>query len=199
MSADDELSMGEAAPVAKPDEVADVELSLSEAELDEVVAKRDLDRAAADFDLKAWIEGVRSARTTVRLYSRPDLDERIQVIGAQIVEAMNLGERHRIPALKDKSKALMREFVASSLDIVLEERSREWQARKTAELKAAGVQGERAITLGLVAAQIVDPEGAFTGEDLAGLAEVIPSQVNHLVASWGKLSGQSDGKGLPTF
>ena len=200
MSVDDELSMGEATPVKKQDEQSDdVELSLSESELDEVLAKREFDTAVKDFDLRAWIEGVRSARATVRLYSRPDLDEQVQALAADMFEAMNSGDKATQRKCEAKIVALKKKYFAASIDVVLEERSRDWQARKTAELKQAGITSERELTLALVAEQIVEPEGAFTGEDLASLAEVIPRQINGLVEAWGKLSGVTDVKGLPTF
>lgn len=198
MSVEDELSMGEATPVKRQDEaVEDAELSLSEVAVDEVLAKRDADRAIKGFDLRAWIDGVRSARTLVRLYARPDLDEQIQAVGTQILEAMHLGDKARIAELKERELELKREFLSASLDIVLEERSKEWQARKMVELKEAGVTDSKLLTLSVMAAQIVEPEGGFTGEDLLALTEVIPKQVNTLVEAWGRLSGES--KGFPTF
>lgn len=199
MSVDDELSMGEATPVKRDESAEDVELSLSESELDEVLAKREFDTAVKGFDLQAWIEGVRSARATVRLYSRPDLDQQVQALAAELFEAMNTADKVAQRRLEAKILAVKKKYFAASIDVVLEERSRDWQARKTAELKQAGVAGDRELTLALVAEQIVEPEGAFTGEDLAGLAEVIPRQINGLVEAWGKLSGVTDVKGLPTF
>lgn len=200
MSVDGELSMGEPTPVKKQDEQSDdVELSLSESELDEVLAKREFDTAVKGFDLQAWIEGVRSARAMVRLYARPDLDEQVQALAADMFEAMNSGDKATQRKCEAKIVALKKQYFAASIDVVLEERSRDWQARKTAELKQAGVAGDRELTLALVAEQIVEPAGSFTGEDLAGLAEVIPRQINGLVEAWGKLSGVTDVKGLPTF
>lgn len=200
MSVDDELSMGEATPVKKQDEQSDdVELSLSESELDEVLARREFDAASKGFDLKAWIQGVRGARAMIRLYARPDLDQQIQAASAEMFEAMQTGDKLRQRALERKIVDVKKQYFSESIDIVLEERSKEWQARKTAELKQAGVEGNKALTLGLVASQIVEPADAFTGSDLLELAEVIPAQINELVEAWGRLSGQSDSKGLPTF
>lgn len=200
MSVDDELSMGEPTPVKKQDEQSDdVELSLSESELDEVLARREFDAASKGFDLKAWIQGVRGARAMIRLYARPDLDQQIQAASAEMFEAMQTGDKLRQRALERKIVDVKKQYFSESIDIVLEERSKEWQARKTAELKQAGVEGNKALTLGLVASQIVEPADAFTGSDLLELAEVIPAQINELVEAWGRLSGQSDSKGLPTF
>lgn len=201
MSIEDELSMGDASPEKAKDEARDddLELSLSEAELDEVLARREFDAASKGFDLKAWIQGVRGARAMIRLYARPDLDQQIQAASAEMFEAMQTGDKLRQRALERKIVDVKKQYFSESIDIVLEERSKEWQARKTAELKQAGVEGNKALTLGLVASQIVEPADAFTGSDLLELAEVIPAQINELVEAWGRLSGQSDSKGLPTF
>ena len=135
----------------------------------------------------------------IRLYARPDLDQQIQAASAEMFEAMQTGDKLRQRALERKIVDVKKQYFSESIDIVLEERSKEWQARKTAELKQAGVEGNKALTLGLVASQIVEPADAFTGSDLLELAEVIPAQINELVEAWGRLSGQSDSKGLPTF
>ena len=199
MSVEDELSMGEATPVKKQDDaVEDAELSLSEVAVDEVLAKRDADRAIKGFDLRAWIDGVRSARTTVRLYSRPDLDVHIQRTVAELDEARQLGVMSLVKERQRKLVELKREYFAHSLDVVLEERSKEWQARQTRRFQDAGVTGSRALTLHLVASQIVEPAGEFTGEDLVELSEIIPSQVRGLVDAWGQISGVP-AKDLPVF
>lgn len=199
MSVEDEVSMGDPAPAKKPDEPHDKpELSLSEEELDQKRAREEFAEATKNFDLKAWIEGVRSARTTVRIYARADLDVHIQRVAAELAEAQQLGLVSLVKERQRKLKALRQQYFAASLDIVLEERSKEWQARKMRELQDAGVTDQKALTLGIVAAQIVDPEGAFTGDDLLELAEVIPSQVRRLVDAWGQISGVSQ-DALPVF
>lgn len=155
--------------------------------------------AVKKFDLKGFIQGVRPGRVSYRLYSRTDLDEEISRLRAEAMEVLTSGQNYRAQALNRKLKEAQEAYFAQSIDLVLEERSRDWTVRTTAELKQAGVSGHD-ITLGLVAGQIVEPAGV-TGEDLRELAEKIPGQINGLVKAWGELQRLSEeqAKSLPVF
>lgn len=179
MGLEDEVSLGE------PSEASVEDL---EGQFEEAVEK---------FDVQKFLEGARSARVTVRLYARPDLDARITKERTAMFEAMQAGNQMRVKACEREINALQDAFFRQALDVTLEERSREWQARKRLELKNAGVSDERRIVFELIAAQMLEPN-RFTAEELAGLHETIPGQIKGLVEAWAELSN-TDPAGLPVF
>lgn len=187
MSVEDELSMGEASPVEQVDEAPEQAVTDSEQEL--------LDPAG--FDFKAFVEGTRTARVSHRLYSRADLDVEIAAAANDLHEALSLGVRGLIVEREKRVQALKRQYFASGMDVVLEERSRDWQARETKKLKAAGVTGEHEIVLGLIAGQVVSPAGV-TADLLSEFREVAPGQIKNLVNTWRQLQNL-EAKGLPVF
>ena len=135
MSVEDELSMGEASPVEQVDEAPEqVEQSITES------GQEPLDPAG--FDFKAFVEGTRTARVSHRLYSRADLDVEIAAAANDLHEALSLGVRGLIVEREKRVQALKKQYFASGMDVVLEEKSKDWQARETKRLKDAGVTGE---------------------------------------------------------
>ena len=190
MSVEDELSMGEASPVEPVEEAPEqVEQSITESD------QEPLDPAG--FDFKAFVEGTRTARVSHRLYSRADLDVEIAAAANDLHEALSLGVRGLIVEREKRVQALKRKYFASGMDVVLEERSKDWQARETKRLKAAGVTGDHEIVLGLIAGQVVSPHGV-TRELLGEFREVAPGQIKNLVNTWRQLQNL-DSKGLPVF
>lgn len=178
MSIDDELSIGETVDEIKPEE------SLSD--------------PVADFNLKAFMEGIRPGRVTVRLYARPDLDQQITQINSDAYEAQIRGDRVRLRELDNQKRILEEAFFKHSLDLVIEERSKEWQADMRRVIRTQGVTDDRLETLSLIAKQIVQPAGAVTGDDLLQMSTIIPTQIRQLVEAWASLHKMGN-VGLPVF
>lgn len=179
----------------------DEEAALAAALGEEPQAEESLGEAVEKFDLQRFIEGARSARATVRLYSRPDLDEEIGLIRQDLFEAAASGDHRRQVELKKRLEDAQHAYFAQSIDLVIEERSKDWQARQTKAIKEARPDiSRRDLTLELVARQIIAPY-RFTGRDLSEIAEVIPSQVNRVIRAWAELQQVSpeEARVLPAF
>lgn len=171
------------------------ELSLGETST--TTDEASVDEAVKSFDLQSFIAGVRPGKVTVALYSRPDLEAHIGRVRSDGLDALNAGNKLGFEEASKRLVELQTKYAASRMDVTLEERSEDWQARKIEELKKEGIIDKKRLTLFLLAAQIVEPLG-LTGEDLEQLAEVIPTQVKRLVAAWGELQNQPI-EGLPGF
>lgn len=193
MSIEEEMSFGQVG-ASTPEEPEESMAAMSDRE-----KRAAMNEAVAQFDLEAFMGAARSQRATVRLYARPDLDEEITRLRADAFEATQRGDVHVVSGLKAQIKRAQDAYFAQAIDIVVEERSKAWQARKLQELKDKfpGVSS-RELELEILAAQIVSPAGGFTGKDLTQLAEVIPSQINTLIRAWGELSGREE-RDLPVF
>ncbi|WP_461005082.1 hypothetical protein [Trueperella pyogenes] len=148
------------------------------------------------FDMAAFVNGVRSRRRVVRIYGRGDLEAKADMIRADMHDALMQGNQNLVSELTHRLKKVQAEIQDAALNVVLEERSHEWQARKLEEIKAAGVTSEVDQQFHLVASQIVDPV-EVDGQMLAEFAKVIPGEVTRIMKAWADLSGHSESVLLP--
>lgn len=155
------------------------------------------DNAARDFNFEAFVSGVRSARVSYRLYGRPDLDVQISALSNDLREAVGLGVPSLMRELKRKIVAVKEEYFASAMDVVLEERSTDWQAREKKLMVEAGITDPHRQVLELVARQTVEPVGV-SADLLEQFREISPTQIQGLVHAWSTLQN-IDQKGLPVF
>lgn len=186
MSLEDELSISETSPVSE-------DLEKTERE-----KKIEIDEELENFDFQAFLATARRNSTTVRLYSRGDLNYKIALIRNQAMEAMQRGDANGVKTCTEKLEKLQKEYLASYLDIKIEEASKDEQAVFLQKIKAEhGVLGEKEKTLHLIAAQIVEPKG-LSGDDLVHLSTVMPVQISELVKAWAELQ-KLEIDGLPVF
>ncbi len=148
------------------------------------------------FDMGAFLGGVRSRRRVVRIYGRGDLEAKADMIRADMHDALMQGNQNLVGELTHRLKKVQAEAQAASLNIVLEERSHEWQAKKLEELKAGGVTDPVEQQFHLVASQIVDP-AEVDGQMLTDFAKVIPGEITRVMKAWAELSGHSEDGLLP--
>ena len=175
----------------------DAEIAAMRAAQDTQKAKADLDEAAAEFDFAAVVKGSRPGRVSYRLYSRPDLDVQISAFASDLAEAISRGATSQAREISERIKALKAQYHAASMDVVIEERSSDWQAREKKQLNNNGVTGEHSLVLGLIAEQVESPAGV-TRELLEEFRKISPRQIKGLVKAWADLHGIPD-KGLPVF
>lgn len=141
-----------------------------------------------DFDIEAWISGVRPTRRAVKLHPNAHLLARMDEIADEIDSTP---EGEDVDGLIDEFEDLKRQF-EDGVWFTVEKRSTEWvkQFRKRTA-QALGVsltKGNQAalesaaVTVGLaqVAAQTVSP--AVTLEQLSRMYEVNQGEVNKLVS-----------------
>ena len=160
----EELSLGEAHPVNTEESLGD----------------------PGEFDFATFLEGVRSRCKTVRVYARHDLEAQIDALRAKALDLMNAGRVSELAGVEKEMKQLADKHAKHALDIVLEERSRDWQARKVKELKAEGITGDHRLEIHLIAAHVVAPEGV-DGALLEELAERAPGEMMRVAKAWAEL------------
>ncbi|MBM9432337.1 hypothetical protein [Flaviflexus equikiangi] len=183
---------------------AAMSLSAEDAELEALKAASEkkrlakaVDEAAKDFDFEAFVSGVRSARISYRLYGRPDLDVQISALSNDLREAIGVGSSSLMRELKRKIIAVKEDYFASAMDVVIEERSTDWQAREKKLMVEAGITDPHRQVLELVARQVVEPSGV-TADLLEQFKTISPTQIQGLVSAWSTLQN-IDPKGLPVF
>src|SRR5690606_37209658 len=145
------------------------------------------DVTAEDFDIDAFVAGVRPTMRAVKIYARPDLlapitelEARIQHHDAQ-VEAGEAPETDRDEMI-DEIEELQDQFFASGKWFHVRGRSDSWREGTKKTLKKAGASDNDA-TLEMVAASIVTPTGV-TKKHLKAIQEVNEVEVKKLVVAW---------------
>ena len=145
------------------------------------------DVTAEDFDIDAFVAGVRPSTHAVKIYARADLlapiaelDERIQRHDAQVAA----GEDSDIDVddLIEQVEQMQDEFLASGRWFHVRGRSDAWREGVQKKLKKAGAS-ENDATLEMVAASIVTPSGV-TKKHLKAIQEVNEAEVKKLVVAW---------------
>lgn len=151
-----------------------------------------------DFDLTAWMEGVRPTRRGVRLYSRADVIARLEQVADEIDEAPDGSD---VNDLIDEAEKLQETFVNGVVWVVVEKRSTEWldnfreegAKRLGVTLNDKGEVGDRAKAQRLmfeqIAAQVVEPEG-FTAEHLERLYDANEGEVTKLMTTTRHVNSQ---------
>lgn len=138
-----------------------------------------------DFDVSAWLGGVRPTRRAVRLYGRADVLARMDEIVSLV---NNLPDGEEVDALIDEFEELKTQY-HDGRTFVVEGRSPEWVEHfQRAALDAMGVKkgdggrGQRVqVLLAQLADQIVIPQ--VTVEQLAKLNEANAGELNKLVVA----------------
>ena len=164
--------------------LADVEPTLDDAAESVDVTP---DVAAEDFDIDAFVAGVRPSTRAVKIFARADLyapiaelDERIQRHDAQVAAGEEPDED--VDELIEQIEALQDEFLASGKWFHVRGRSDAWREGLKKKLKKAGAS-DNDITLECVAACIVTPSGV-TKKHLKAIQEVNEAEVKKLVVAW---------------
>lgn len=165
--------------------LADSEPTLDTLEADSVDVTHDV--TAEDFDIDAFVAGVRPATRAVKIYARADLlapiaelDERIQRHDAQAQAGEDPDED--ADELIEQIEALQDEFLASGKWFHVRGRSDAWRDGLKKKLKKAGAS-DNDITLEMVAASIVTPSGV-TKKHLKAIQEINEAEVKKLVVAW---------------
>lgn len=139
----------------------------------------------ADFNLQAFIRGVRPTRRSVRLYQQADVISQLEKLAEQIEQ---LPDGPEVDALIDQAQELQRIFHAGGVWFTVEKRSGEWvkafRDRTSAAIgkTADSEDGAMHIQLHQLAAQIVEPAGV-TAEDLYQLYEANEGEVAKLLVA----------------
>ena len=139
-----------------------------------------------DFDVDAWLAGVRPTRRAVVLYARADILARLDEIDARV---RSLPDGDEVDALIDEFEALRAEY-RDGRPFVVEGRSPEWvehfKRTALADLgvrKGDGTREQRVeVMMAQLAEQIVSPEG-LTVEHLQALNERNAGELNKLVVA----------------
>ena len=142
--------------------------------------------APADFNLQAFIRGVRPTRRSVKLYPQADLVGQLEKLADRIEQ---LPDGPEVDALIDQAIQLQEIFHAGGVWWTVEKRSSEWvknhREKTAAALGLASTETERAkmqLMLHQLAAQIVEPAGV-TAEDLHALYEANEGEVSKLIVA----------------
>ncbi|MDE1643204.1 hypothetical protein, partial [Actinotignum sanguinis] len=105
----------------EPEEVvSDPGLDALRAAQAETEAKENLQEEAARFDVADFLENARLPRTAIRLYARPDLDVEMQLIRADMVEALQRGDALAGQRLARRLEETQRAYMAQAIDIEIE-------------------------------------------------------------------------------
>lgn len=155
-----------------------------------------------DFDFTEFLQGARPDRRSVRLYMRPDLIGRMEELADAIGGLGDVGEDHPLVV---EFEATRDAFHASGRWFTVEARSGEWvdHIRKamakdySLKINRDGTlsDGPRrqeaisAITMRLLAEQIVTPSTGVTPEALAELAQRSPNEIRKLLVAQGIANG----------
>lgn len=145
------------------------------------------DVSAEDFDIDAFVAGVRPSTRAVKIYARADLlapiaelEERIRRYDAQVDAGEDPDEDR--DDLIEQIEALQDEFLASGKWFHVRGRSDAWRDGVKKKLKKAGAS-ENDIVLEQVAASIVIPSGV-TKKHLKAIQEINEAEVKKLVVAW---------------
>jgi len=144
----------------------------------------------ADFDLDAWLSGVRHTRRSVKLFGRADGLARMEQI-AELVEASP--EDDNVDALVDEFEVLQRNIRDSGVWFTVEGRSSEWVrhfrdttaetlgVKLTSDSDAPANHDRVLVLLHQLADQIVEP--AITVKQLQKLLDTSEGELNKLVVA----------------
>lgn len=140
----------------------------------------------AEFNLQAFVRGVRPTRRSVKLYQQADLVSQLEKLADQIEQ---LPDGPQVDALIDQAEDLQAKFLSGGVWFTVEKRSSEWvQAYRERTAAAAGLkntdteQAKMQLMLHQLAAQIVEPAGV-TVEDLRAMYDQNEGEVSKLVVA----------------
>lgn len=117
-----------------------------------------------DFDLDAWLDGVRPQRRSVKLYPQADLVARMEEIADKIDNTPSYEESEELDALIDEFDQLKAQF-KDGVWFTVEQRSTEWvenfrkRLAKTHNLKDDPAKDAELISTYQIAEQIIQPQG----------------------------------------
>ena len=140
-----------------------------------------------NFDLDAWLEGVRPTRRAVLLYGRSDVIARMEEIAGTIGDSPD----DDVDEMVEEFERLKAAFLDSGRWFVVEARSPEWvddyrrAAKKDLGITKKDDPTERqkvSVLLGQLAQQIVTPHGV-TVTALERLHETAPGELNKLIVA----------------
>lgn len=137
-----------------------------------------------DFDLAAFIGGVRPTRRSVRIHARADLIGRLEQI-ADRIDALPDGAE--VDALIDEAERMQAEF-AAGVWFTIEKRSSEWvkhfrdDTAKTYGLDPESEDGRVSLLLHQLAAQIITPSGV-TYDHLRAMFDTNEGELNKLIVA----------------
>lgn len=139
-----------------------------------------------NFDLDAWLDGVRPTRRAVLLYGRSDVIARMEEIAGTIEDA----DDAEADELVDEFERLKAAFLGSGRWFVVEGRSPEWvdDYRRAAKKELGSKKDDLTerqkvrVLLGQLAQQIVTPQGV-TVAALERLHETAPGELNKLIVA----------------
>lgn len=126
---------------------------------DDLTVDTTVEPTPEDFDLDAWIAGVRPTRKAIKLFPHANLIARMEQLAQQIDDA---GPADDVDPLIDQFEQAKADF-KTGVWFVLEQRSQEWvdsfRKRKAKDLKLADEGANAAlISIYQIAEQIVQPE-----------------------------------------
>lgn len=142
--------------------------------------------APADFNLQAFIRGVRPTRRSVRLFQQADLVGQLEKLAQQIED---LPDGPEVDALVDQAVELQAMFHAGGVWFTVEKRSSEWvknfRDKTAAQLGYTSTDSEEAkmqLLLHQLAAQLVEPAGV-TAEDLYAIYTANEGEVSKMIVA----------------
>lgn len=163
----------------------------------------------ADFDVNAWVKGVRSTVRAVTLYQRADLLAEIEDLGRRLEIEQRAAEDedsldgNQANELAEQLEELYAEFVASGVTWKVEARSADWltnvekQVNKHRDSNGLSKEARaELVTATQLADAVIQPTGV-TIEHLETLREVSDAQYRRLVAAFLAACSQAPGVSVP--